>query len=493
MLGAGLLLCGAGVNLLLIQFVLMRELAISLFCTELTILLVGAAYFLGYGAGYLLAGRVGLVGARRWLIAALLVHPLLIPALRAACGACAAHGHKAWGPPLVFVAVCLLVPGCYTVLLPVLVNAASREALPRYYRMELLGGVAGLVAILTLGCVSVWALAGLYLAILLAMIAASGAGRRVVAALAVWLVIVGMAWPRADRLSSEYFYSRFFRWLRGDVRILYSVHSPYQKIEVLQDARGVKRLWLNGLEYFNDGDLEDFNFYLTELSARLLRPRSVLIIGSGSMSALRHLAPYVERITTVEIDRQVADAGERFFADVNQIASLRVPWRLVIDDAKHFLSTTRETYDLILMDIPAPYYLQTALLFTQEFYALAKQHLNPGGMMTLYVAEQILLNGPAYPSARIMQAANGVFRQSWLVTSFAAENSFLYAGDHLPFDSARIRQVLTEVRGPEERFLVFDRTRMDRVLRGIAPASLRNLDIVWALSAWGLPYRFHHD
>ena len=486
----GLLLFGAGINLLLIQFVLMRELAISLFCTELTILLVGASYFLGYAFGYLLAGRVSILGARRWLIGALLVHPVLIPALRAACGYFAHIGHKDWGPPLVFAAVCLLVPGCYTALLPAFVTATSREAMPRYYRMELLGGVAGLVAILTLGSLSVWALAGLYLAVLLAMVVMMGARPRTCLVLAAWLVIAGMAWPRLDRLSSEYFYSRFFKWLRGDVQILYSAHSPYQKIEVLQDARGKKRLWLNGLEYFNDGDLEHFNFYLTELPARLLRPRSVLIIGSGSMSSLSHLAPYVERITTVEIDRQVAEAGRRFFGDYNQLASLRVPWRLVIDDAKHFLNGTQERYDLILMDIPAPYYLQTALLFTKEFYALAKQHLVPGGAMALYVAEQIRLNHPAYPSARIIQAANAVFRQSWLVTSNAAENSFLYVGDQLPFDGERIRRVVQEARGADERFLVFSRARMLATLAGIEPASLQNLDIVWALSAWSLPYRW---
>ena len=108
--------------------------------------------------------------------------------------------------------------------------------------------------------------------------------------------------------------------------------------------------------------------------------------------------------------------------------------------------------------------------------------------MTVYTAETVRLREPQYPSTRIIQAGNAVFKESWLVTGMSAENSFLYMGDHLPFDGERISQVLKEARGPEERFEVFDRARMTEVLHGHRAASLKNLDIVWALSAWALPY-----
>ena len=59
--------------------------------------------------------------------------------------------------------------------------------------------------------------------------------------------------------------------------------------------------------------------------------------------------------------------------------------RVVSDDARHFLQTTTEKFDAITSDPLDPWVKGAATLYTREFFEVARAHLNPGGVMTLYV------------------------------------------------------------------------------------------------------------
>jgi spermidine synthase len=56
-----------------------------------------------------------------------------------------------------------------------------------------------------------------------------------------------------------------------------------------------------------------------------------------------------------------------------------------IDDARHFLLTTKETFDAITSDPFDPWVKGAATLYTAEFFKEAKKHLNPGGVVTVFV------------------------------------------------------------------------------------------------------------
>ena len=94
-----------------------------------------------------------------------------------------------------------------------------------------------------------------------------GSSWRFVGATAAAAVCVLVVMPGIDRASTEYFYDNFFEWI-DEPELLYSRHSPYQKIDVLETAGG-RSLHLNGLEYFNTEELEEFNFFLSNVPARL--------------------------------------------------------------------------------------------------------------------------------------------------------------------------------------------------------------------------------
>jgi spermidine synthase len=58
---------------------------------------------------------------------------------------------------------------------------------------------------------------------------------------------------------------------------------------------------------------------------------------------------------------------------------------LRLDDARHYLLTTNETFDAITSDPLDPWFKGSATLFTREFFESVKRHLNPGGVVTLWM------------------------------------------------------------------------------------------------------------
>jgi spermidine synthase len=58
---------------------------------------------------------------------------------------------------------------------------------------------------------------------------------------------------------------------------------------------------------------------------------------------------------------------------------------LIIDDGRHYLATTSETFDLITTDPFNPWAKGAAALATLEFLQLSAEHLNPGGLISQWV------------------------------------------------------------------------------------------------------------
>ncbi len=116
-------------------------------------------------------------------------------------------------------------------------------------------------------------------------------------------------------------------------------------------------------------------------------PKSVLVVGCGAGvtagSFLVH--PEVERFVICEIEPLIPQAVVWYFPMENYevVSDKRV--QVVYDDARHFILTTREKFDIITSDPIHPWVKGAATLYTQEYFELCKKHLNPGGLLTQWV------------------------------------------------------------------------------------------------------------
>jgi spermidine synthase len=115
-------------------------------------------------------------------------------------------------------------------------------------------------------------------------------------------------------------------------------------------------------------------------------PRRVLIIGFGSGMTASAVARYpdVERIDCVEIEPTVIRAAPYLESlNRNVLSDPRV--HVIFDDARNFLLTSREKYDLIISEPSNPWIAGIATLFTDEYYAAVRRQLAPGGKFIQWV------------------------------------------------------------------------------------------------------------
>ena len=139
-------------------------------------------------------------------------------------------------------------------------------------------------------------------------------------------------------------------------------------------------------------------------------PEKVLVVGLGGASlsnALAHHYPEAT-ITSIELEPGVVEAAHRYFF---YRESARVV--TVIDDARHFLETTEERYDLIFLDafagleVPPP-------LRTIEFARTLESHLSPKGAVVANVHHI-----PEESSHRYQRALHEVFSHRVLLAGIA--------------------------------------------------------------------------
>ena len=121
--------------------------------------------------------------------------------------------------------------------------------------------------------------------------------------------------------------------------------------------------------------------------AKIEAGSSVLVIGCGAgvTAGAVSIDPMVKDQTIAEIEPLVPRVVSTHFAEhnFNVVANPKVTVHL--DDARHYLLTTNEKFDAITSDPLDPWVKGAATLYTREFFNVVKDHLNPNGVVTLFV------------------------------------------------------------------------------------------------------------
>jgi spermidine synthase len=160
-------------------------------------------------------------------------------------------------------------------------------------------------------------------------------------------------------------------------------------IQVTQLDNGVRNFHVAGkIEASTEAQDMRLQRMLGHISALLHpAPKSVLIVGFGAGvtagSFVTH--PGIERIVICEIEPLIPTEIGKRFTEVNYDVANDPRVQIVYDDARHFILTTKEKFDVITSDPIHPWVKGAATLYTKEYFELAKKHLNPGGVITQWV------------------------------------------------------------------------------------------------------------
>ncbi|MBI4265433.1 MAG: fused MFS/spermidine synthase [Acidobacteria bacterium] len=184
-------------------------------------------------------------------------------------------------------------------------------------------------------------------------------------------------------------YGRYAATWVGINQIIYSEEGITASVAVSRTPDGV-------LNYHNAGKVQASSEPQDMRLQRMLghittlvppNPAKVLVIGCGAgvTAGAVSIDPMVTEQVIAEIEPLVPRAVSTYFAEHNFDVVRNPKVRIHLDDARHYLLTTRETFDAITSDPLDPWVKGAATLYTREFFQVVRDHLNPGGVVTLFV------------------------------------------------------------------------------------------------------------
>jgi spermidine synthase len=217
---------------------------------------------------------------------------------------------------------------------------------------------------------------------------AAAAGRT--AALAACLAVVAFVAWRVPKTPGELIaYGRYVPRDMGSGMIAYQGEGLNSSVAVTYLDGGVRNFHVSGkIEASSEPQDMRLQRMLGHIPALVHpAPKSVLVVGCGAGvtagSFLVH--PSVERIVVCEIEPLIPQVVAEHFAPENYDLVHSPKVTIVFDDARHYILTTRETFDVITSDPIHPWVKGAATLYTREYFELCRKRLNPGGVVTQWV------------------------------------------------------------------------------------------------------------
>jgi spermidine synthase len=170
---------------------------------------------------------------------------------------------------------------------------------------------------------------------------------------------------------------------------IYFEEGVNASIAVSEDADGLRCFHVSG-KVVASNDPADMRLQrmLGHLPALIHpHPRSALVVGCGAGVTAGSLVPYpdMERIVICEIEALVPDAAAWFFSEENYGVVDDPRTQLIYDDARHYVLTTKEKFDIITSDPIHPWVRGAATLYSVEYFQHCREHLNEGGVIAQWV------------------------------------------------------------------------------------------------------------
>jgi len=341
-----------------------------------------------------LARRLAIARLHTVIVGALLAAALwtaLVPYLVEGLGATTGFaGAAATGRSVTAIVklVVVLVPssGLLALVLPLLVAVAgagdTSRSLARLFAVNTVGAVVGtLVAGLLL--LPLVGLGATQLALPLGMVALAAitpGHARWKYALAVAAAAAVVALQQLVSLPQDLYKLRF----EEHETLLDFREGITSDVIVTQDPAGRRRIWINSSWVAGTGGAHVLLGHLPAIVAPRLDRAMGIALGTGQTfgAVVEHGAKHLD---AVEINADVVALSRRWFASFNHNLFDRPGVEVHIADGRAFLRSTRDTYDLIVLEPLQAWSAGTTALYTREFYEEANRVLRDGGVLAQWI------------------------------------------------------------------------------------------------------------
>jgi spermidine synthase len=158
-------------------------------------------------------------------------------------------------------------------------------------------------------------------------------------------------------------------------------------VSVHMRERGGRQLYLDGLHQASDGtDVVLLHRQIGHLPV-LLHPQPsralVIGLGGGATAGSVSLHPGLA-VDVVELASGVVKAAD-WFTHINEDVTRRPNVRLHLNDARNHLLLGRGRYDVITADVIQPTHAGAGMLYSREYFTLARRALSERGVMVQWI------------------------------------------------------------------------------------------------------------
>ena len=218
-------------------------------------------------------------------------------------------------------------------------------------------------------------------------------------------------------------------------------------VAVLEQSMGrnrFRRLYIQGVS--NSGDAMPSLRYmrlqaLLPLVIHSGEPRSALVIGMGTGITAGALLRYpgLEKRVVAELLPAVVRAASQFSGNYGVAADPRIDIRM--RDGRRELLRSNDRYDLITLEPPPPAAAGVVNLYSRDFYALARDRLNAGGMVAQWLP---LATQNGEDTRSLVRAFIDVFPHASLWTTDFHEMLLVGSMTPMELDAGRIASRMAE-------------------------------------------------
>ena len=114
-------------------------------------------------------------------------------------------------------------------------------------------------------------------------------------------------------------------------------------------------------------------------------PKDVLVIGLASGVTVGSALSYpVETVDCVEIAPAMLEVASTFFAEANEHCMEDPRLNMIIEDGRNHVEFTARTYDVMISQPSNPWIVGISNLFTREFFQMAHDRMNDGGVVGMW-------------------------------------------------------------------------------------------------------------
>ncbi|WP_299885629.1 polyamine aminopropyltransferase [uncultured Lacinutrix sp.] len=193
-------------------------------------------------------------------------------------------------------------------------------------------------------------------------------------------------------------------------KIVYNKQTKYQKIVITKWKKN-HSLYINGNQQLSTFDEFMYHEPMVHLPMQLsAENKNILILGGGDGCIAREVFKYneVEKITLVDLDKEMINLGKshEVFTKLNKNAMNNPKLKTITQDAFTFLEKTKETYDVIFIDLPDPNNVDLNKLYSKEFYRLCKNRLAQKGILITQSGSPYYATKAFYCIQKTLKAAN---------------------------------------------------------------------------------------